>query len=147
MDPDALEQKTHGQDAKGNDPLSNSSVLKDAQALGNELRGLILARLQLAILETQQAGNSLLIMLIAGVIIAILLGSAWLGLMAVAAVWLVENGVVMASSAILLAVALNLLLAIILCGVIRSKSRNLQFPATLRALKPKSPESPNTEKL
>ncbi|UOA10865.1 phage holin family protein [Methylobacter sp. S3L5C] len=147
MDPDALEQKTHEQDAKGNDPLSNFGIFKDGQALWYELRGLILARFQLAILETQQAGNSLVTMLIAGVIIAILLGSAWLGLVAAAAVWLVENNVVMASSAILLAVALNLLLAIILCGVIRCKSRNLQFPATLRALEPKSPESPNTEKL
>lgn len=146
MDPDALEKNAHEQDAKGNDPLSSSGVLKDAKALWYELRGLILARFQLAILETQQAGNSLIIMIIAGVIVAILLGSAWLGLMAAAALWLIENGVVMASSAILLAVTLNLLLAIILCGVIRNKSRNLQFPATLRALQPVSPELQNTEK-
>ncbi|WP_262966318.1 phage holin family protein [Methylobacter psychrophilus] len=146
MNPDALEKNTQGQDSNSNDTPSSSGVLKDAQALWHELRGLILARFQLAILETQQAGNSLIIMIIAGVIIAILLGSAWLGLMAAVALWLIENGVVMASSAILLAVTLNLLLAIILCGVIRDKSRNMQFPSTLRALQPISPELQNTEK-
>jgi len=46
--------------------------------------------------------------------------------------WLVENGVVATSSAILLAITSNLLLALILFGVIRRKTRYLQFPATLR---------------
>jgi hypothetical protein len=46
---------------------------------------------------------------------------------------------VVANSAILFAVAFNLLLTLILCGVIRRKSRYLQFPATFRSLQPMPP--------
>jgi uncharacterized membrane protein YqjE len=146
MDPDAVENETSGHAATHNDPVSGSGVLEDARALWNELRGLTLGRFRLAALETQQAGNSLVTMIMAGVIVAVLFGSAWLGLVAAAVLWLVENGVVVVSSAILLAVALNLLLALILCGVIRHKSRNLQFPATLRTLQPISPKRRDMEK-
>jgi len=77
-------------------------VLEDARTLWNELRGLTLGRFRLALWKTQQAGNSLVTMIMAGVIVAVLFGSAWLGLVAAAVLWLVENGVVVASSAILL---------------------------------------------
>ena len=70
--------------------------------------------------------------------IALLLSSAWLGLMAVAVLGMIENGIV-ASSAILLAVAANLLLVLILFRVVRRKSRSLQFPATLRSLQDEPP--------
>jgi hypothetical protein len=67
---------------------------------------------------------------VAGVMVAALLSSAWLGLMAASVLELIEYGV-RTNSAILLAVAFNLLLALILYGVIRRKSRYLQFPAKL----------------
>jgi uncharacterized membrane protein YqjE len=135
MGPDnALEKETPGQTATRGD----SSVLADAQSLLHELLGLTHDRLLLAALETRRAGESLVSMIMVGVMIAVLLSSAWLGLMAVAALGLIENGVV-ASSAILLAVAFNLLLALILYRVLHSKSRYLQFPATLRSLQSKSP--------
>jgi hypothetical protein len=60
-----------------------------------------------------------------------------LGVLAVAVLWLIENGISV-NSAILLAVAFNLLLLLIVCGVIRSKSYYLQFPAILNSLQPKS---------
>ena len=145
MDPDAVEDETPGQTATRGDPISGSGVLEDAQSLWYELRGLTLDRFRLAALETQQAVESLVTMIMAGVMVAVLLGSAWLGLVAAAVLWLVENGVVVASSAILLAIAGNLLLALILCGVIRRKSRYLQFPATLRSLKPMPPERQDAE--
>jgi hypothetical protein len=59
---------------------------------------------------------------------------------------LIDNGV-MASSAILLAVALNLLFALILYRVMRRKSRYLQFPATLRTLQAKTQERQGAQKL
>jgi uncharacterized membrane protein YqjE len=134
MDPeDALENETSGQAATYGDPLNDSGVLEDAQSLLRELLGLTHDRFRLAALETRQAGESLVAMIMAGVLIAILLGGAWLGLMAAAVLGLIENGI-LASSAILLAVVFNLLLALILCGVVRRKSRYLQFPATLRSL-------------
>lgn len=136
MDPDAIEDETSGQTATRDDPVSGSGVLKDAQSLGHELLGLTHDRFRLAALEAQQAGKSLVTMIMAGVMAAIMLGSAWLGLVAAAVLWLAEKGVVTSSSAILLAVASNLLVALILSAVIRRKSRFLQFPATLRSLQP-----------
>jgi hypothetical protein len=137
MDPDAdvVEDETPGQTATGGDPLSGSGMLEDAQLLWYELRGLTHDRFRLVALETQLAGESLVTMIMAGVMMAVLLSSAWLGLVASAVLWLVENGVI-ASSAILLTVAFNLLLTLILSVVIRRKSRYLQFPATLRSLQP-----------
>ena len=108
-------------------------MLEDAQSLWHELRGLIHDRFRLAALETQRAGESLADMIVAGVIVGALLIGTWLGLMAAAVLELVEHDVVATSSAILLAVASNLLLVLILFGVIRRKSRYLQFPATLRS--------------
>ena len=135
MEPNnALEKETPGQTATCGD----SSILEDAQSLLHELRGLAHDRLLLAALETRRAGESLVSMMIAGVMIALLLGSAWLGLMAVAVLGMIENGIV-ASSAILLAVAANLLLVLILFRVVRRKSRSLQFPATLRSLQTEPP--------
>lgn len=145
MDPDAIEEETSGQTATCGNPVSEFTVLEDAQSLWRELRGLTHDRFRLAALETRRAGESLVSMIVAGVMVAFLVSSAWLGLMAAAVLGLIDNGVV-ASSAILLAVAFNLLLALILSGVIRRKSRYLQFPATLRSIQPMPPGHPDTEK-
>ena len=120
-------------------------MLEDAQSLWHELRGLINDRFRLAALETQRAGKSLVDMIVAGIMVAVLLISAWLGLLIAAVLGLVAHGMV-ASSAILLAVAFNLLLTLILFGVIRRKSRYLQFPATLRSLQPMPSGRRDTEK-
>ena len=120
-------------------------MLEDAQSLWHELRGLIHDRFRLAALETQRAGKSLVDMIVAGIMVAVLLISAWLGLLTAAMLRLVAHGMV-ASSAILLAVAFNLLLTLILFGVIRRKRRYLQFPATLRSLQPMTSGRRDTEK-
>ncbi|MGZ8239749.1 MAG: phage holin family protein [Methylobacter sp.] len=133
MNPDAIGDETPGQAATLGDPVSGSDVLEDAQSLWHELRGLTHYRFRLAALETQRAGKSLVDMIVAGVMVALLLIGAWLGFMAAAVLELVEHDVVATSSAILLVVASNLLLALILLGVIRRKSRYLQLPATLRS--------------
>jgi uncharacterized membrane protein YqjE len=127
--------------------VSGSGVLEDAQSLWHELHELIHDRIRLAGLETQRAGKSLVGMIVAGVMVGVLLISAWLGLMAAAVLELVEHDVVATSSAILLAVAFNLLLVLILFGVIRRKSRYLQFPATLRSSKTTPSGRRDTEKL
>ncbi|MBU2568789.1 MAG: phage holin family protein [Gammaproteobacteria bacterium] len=115
-------------------PPSESSILEDTQTLWHELHGLAYDRLRLATLETQRAGQSLVTMIISGVMIALFLSSAWMGLMVVVVVELIEKDVTL-SSAILLAVVVNLLIALILFSVIRLKARDLGFPATLRSLK------------
>ena len=146
MDRNTLEDETPRQTATHADAVSDSTVLEEAQSLLHELRGLTHDRFRLAALETRRAGESLVSMIIAGVMVAFLLSSAWLGLMTAAVLGLIDHGVV-ASSAILLAVALNLLLALIFYRVIRRKSRYLQFPATLRVLQAKTQERQGAQKL
>lgn len=111
----------------------SSNVLDDAQLLWQELRGLIHDHFKIATLELQQVAKSLAVMLIAGIMVAILLIGAWLGLAAAAVLWLIEHGV-MHSYAILIAIVFNLLTALILVVVMRRKSRYLQFPAVRRSL-------------
>ncbi|QFY44517.1 phage holin family protein [Candidatus Methylospira mobilis] len=141
---DAPESETSGDSAHG-DPVDESSVLDDVRSLLHDLRGLTHDCFHLVALETRRAGESLVGMIVAGVMVAVLLSGAWLGLVAAAVLELVDNGV-KAGSAMLLAVALNLLLALILCGLIRRKSRYLQFPATLRSLHPPPSSRRNAEK-
>jgi len=145
MNTDAIGDKTLGQAATRGDPASGAGVLEDAQSLWHELRELAHDRFRLAALETQRAGKSLVDMIVAGLIVGVLLISAWRGLLIAAVLELVGHGMV-ASSAILLAVASNLLLALILFGVTRRKSRYLQFPATLRSLQPMPSGRRDTEK-
>ncbi|MDO9104957.1 MAG: phage holin family protein [Methylovulum sp.] len=124
--------------------LKTDRLLEDALSLWHELCGLSHDHLKLAALETRRAGESLVDMVVAGVMVAVLLVSIWLGLLAVAILALIGQGIV-ASSAILLAVAANAALAFVLYGVIRRKSRYLQLPALLRSLQPK-PAKPGDAK-
>lgn len=127
------------------DEPAGSNALADARLLWDELRRLFYGYLQLAALETRRAGESLVTMIIIGVMVAVLLIGAWLGLMVAVVLMLIEQGMA-ASTAILLAVAINLLLALLLCGVIRHKSHYLQFPAMLGSLKPVPPKHRNMDK-
>ena len=139
-------------DGKGEPPVkssaspSGSGLLDDGKSLWHELRGFAHDQLKLVALETRLAGKSLVTMIAAGVMIAALLVSAWLGIMGAVVLWLISHGV-MASIAMLLAVAANLLLALVLYDVIRRQSRHLQFPATLRSVRPVPPELPRSAQI
>lgn len=133
------------QAATRNNTVNGPSLLDDAHALWSEVRGLTHDRFRLGALETQQAGVSLVYMIIAGVLVAGLLCCAWIGLLSAAVLTLLENGV-MLRNAILLAVVLNLLVALVFCRVIHLKSRYLKFPATLHSLKPTPAGHQDTEK-
>lgn len=136
MKPNAANDTTTGQTSTHAEPLLSSEVLEDVWSLWHELRGLGHDHFLLAALETRRAGESLVTMLVAGIMLAVLISAAWLGLLAAAVLGLIENGMV-ASRAILLAVVFNLLLVLIVYGVIRRKSYYLQFPAILASLQPK----------
>lgn len=140
MEQNAANNETLGQTATSGDPVKTPGVLENAQALWRELREFGHDYFQLVALEARRAGQNLVYMIIAGVMAAALLIGVWLGLVAAAVLWLTERGF-MASTAILFAVAFNLLLAFILVVVIKIKSRYLQFPATVRSLQP-MPSSP-----
>ena len=114
-------------------------VLQDVRAMAHELRGLFHDQVGLAALETRRAGESLVRMVTLGVIIGGLMISAWLGLLAVVALMLIERGVMTSPiSVLLLAVGANLMLALILGLAIRRRLSHLQFPATVRSLTPDS---------
>jgi hypothetical protein len=137
-------RQTPGHAGTSDDPDSRSRVLEEVQSLWDELRALAHDRFRLAALETQQAGKSLVGMIVAGIMLAVMLSGAWLGLVAAAVMALVRTGLAW-SEALLLAVAMNLLFALILWGMIRRKSRYLQFPATLRSFQAAPDASRNPE--
>jgi hypothetical protein len=145
MDPTTAVEQTVGSRATSSDPGRRAGLPKEAQGLWYELRGLAHDHLQLAALETQRAGESLVTMIVAGMMVAGLLLSAWLGLMGAAVLALTSRGVMGSGSALLLAVALNLGVALVLCGVIRRRSHHLRFPANTRSLQPASSEFPDAE--
>ena len=135
MEPTNILDRQGAPAATGGAPPGDTGLLEEAKSLWHELRGLAHDQLTLAALETRLAGKSLVTMIAAGVMIALLVASAWLGLIAAAVLWLISIGVV-ASIAMLLAVGANLVSALMLYYVIRRESRHLQFPATLRSLRP-----------
>ncbi|MCD2451629.1 phage holin family protein [Methylicorpusculum oleiharenae] len=145
MNKEAVKNEIPGSTAKPGDPANDSGVLEVALLLWDELRGLSVDRIRLAALEMQRAVDNLVSIIISGVMIAILLLSAWLGVLAAAVLVLIEVGIT-ASSAILLAVAANLFLSLILFATIRRKRRFLKFTSTLRSLQPITPERLETEK-
>jgi hypothetical protein len=142
---EAVKNEIPEQTVKAGDPLNDAGVLEIAQLLWDELRELSVDRLHLAALEMQRAVDGMVSMVISGVMIAVLLLSAWLGALAAVVLVLIENGVTV-SSAILLAVAANLFLTLILFAAIRRKRRFFQFSSTLRSLQPITPERLDAEK-
>lgn len=145
MERSAVNNETLGQAATDADPVKTSGILDNAQALWRELYGFGHDYFHLIALEARRAGQNLVFMIIAGVMAAVLLIGAWVGLIAAAVMWMIEHGFV-ASSAILLSVLFNLLLTLVLVVVIHRKSRYLQFPATVHSLQAMpSPVSDNKE--
>ena len=115
-------------------PDSGTGLLGNVQVLWRDLRGLLHDHLQLAALEAQRAGKSLVNMVIYGVAAAILVVTAWLGLMAAGVLWLIDLGL-NSSLALLAAVGVNVGGVLLLVLMIMRASKYLGFPATVRSLK------------
>lgn len=110
-----------------------SGLIEQAKAIWSELAGLMLDRLHLAALETKHVGENLIAMVATGVIVAVLLVSAWLGLVGALVLWLIDLGV-SGSIAMLLGAVINIGLAVILYLSLHRQRRKLGWPATLRSL-------------
>lgn len=141
--------------ATSNDPIADlhppiagveagGGLLADAKRLLNEITGQVRDTFLLAALETRLAGQSLVTMIAAGVVVAVLLVTAWLGVVAAGVLSLISMGVV-ASLALLVAVLANLSFAFILYQVIRRKSQHLKWAATIRSLGLMSAVKQNSE--
>jgi hypothetical protein len=123
--------------ASGEPVARHADLLEDLQLLWLDLRGLTHDHLKLAALEARRAGNSLVMMLAAGVVMAVLLISVWGGLMAAAALALMQSHVMGDIEAILSIAGVNLAVALLLFWFVRRKSRDLLFPETVNSFRDK----------
>jgi uncharacterized membrane protein YqjE len=145
MDPTTAGEQTAGARAASSALGHRAPFPKEARLLWHDLRGLAHDHFELAALETQRAGESLVAMVVAGMLVAGLLLSAWLALMGAALLALISHDVMATGSALLVAVSVNLLVALVLWRVIARLSHRLRFPANARSLQPASPEFPDGE--
>ncbi|MDB5815159.1 MAG: uncharacterized protein JWN23_2276 [Rhodocyclales bacterium] len=130
LTPDELAAAHAAEEPSGNPP----GVFDGVKSLGMTLRGLAHDHLRIISLETRLAGESLVNMIAAGVVLAVLVVSAWLMLVAIGIIVLVNSGGVGIILAMLLAIVVNLVIALLLFRMIHRASRHLGFPATLRSL-------------
>jgi hypothetical protein len=115
--------------------LSTTPSLADrAGTLLHDVRDLVCDHIELAALEAQRAGVGLAKMLSAAVVVAILVVSAWLALVAGGIVWATSTGVGWAAS-LVIAGGLNVVLAGLIAYWMRSQSQELLFAASLRQLR------------
>jgi hypothetical protein len=118
-------------------PEKHADLLEDIRLLWFDLRGLTHDHVKLAALEAKRAGNSLVSMVVAGLVMAVLLISVWMGLMTAAVLALIQSNMVGNIEAILLMAGANLAGALILFWFIWRKSRYLLFPETVHSLRSK----------
>ncbi|RVU40434.1 hypothetical protein EOE67_05120 [Rheinheimera riviphila] len=118
----------------------DSSLLSAVVTLWLGSRQRLHSQLQLLMLETQRAAQSLVNMLILALFAALLLISCWLGLLGVGVLLLKSAG--LSTLAALSCVLLLNLLALLTClNLIRRQSCYLCYPASMALLKPKVPDS------
>ncbi|MEX0899371.1 MAG: phage holin family protein [Gammaproteobacteria bacterium] len=110
---------------------AHPGLLDEARLLFTEARGLAHDRLKLAALETRLAGQSVVRMLIAGVVAAVMVISTWLALVGMGVVALVVYGGLTAIAALGIAAVVNAAAAAALYFAIRKMSQNLAFPRTV----------------
>jgi uncharacterized membrane protein YqjE len=120
-------------------PMTTASRLSLAWT---NIRALVQDHALLAVLEVQRAGISLVKMVAAGIVISILVVSAWMGLVAAAVVWAIGEGANWAL-AILIAALVNIGVAIGLAFWAKKQVPDLLFAATLRQLRKDAPHSEN----
>lgn len=117
-------------------------LLEEVGGIWQEFMHLLHDHLRIATLETRLVAENLVGMVATSVGIMLLLVTAWLALVSAGVVALVEHGVTSATVALLIAVAANAVVAVVLAIMVRKQVRNLQWPATLRSLKPTPPRMP-----
>ena len=111
------------------------------------VKGLVHDHTLLAVLELQRAGISLVKMVAAGIIISILVVSAWMALVAAAVVWAVGAGASW-GLALVVAAIVNIVVAVGIAFWGKSQVPDLLFAATLRQLRqdvlhPEKEHAPN----
>ena len=112
---------------------STSGVLEELSRLQAFARETVVDFLELASLEARRAGLTLVWMIAGGLFAAVLMVSAWAGLMAALAIYFVSLGLLPVPALILVA-AINLMAGAGMIYACVGMSCNLLFPATRRQL-------------
>ena len=103
------------------------------------LKALVQDHALLAVLEVQRAGISLVKMIVAGIVISILVVSAWMGIVAAIVGWAIGEGANWAL-AILVAAIVNIVVAVALAFWAKKQVPDLLFAATARQLRKDVPK-------
>src|SRR5262245_30596383 len=114
-----------------------------AGRLVSDTRQLVSDFAQLAVLDARRAGVRLAMLLSAGLLIAILVITAWMGFVAAGIVWMFDRGVSW-PLAIAVAAAINIAAAAALAWWARHLVSEMPFTALLRRLRAEPPASPGS---
>lgn len=124
------------QQAKESSGLGQN-LLTEAKALVNEYRKLARDHLRLAAIETRQAGESIVRMVISGVVAGGVAFIGWASLVGAAVAWIVEQGWLSVSLTLLICGVFHLVILLVLAYVIRKQGRGLLFSAIVHELDPR----------
>jgi uncharacterized membrane protein YqjE len=116
---------------------ASAGLLADINAFWENLRGTLYDHVQLVVLEMRRAIESLISILVYGIVAGVMLAGTWLAVVAAITVWLIDTGMPV-SAALLVTALLNLCGAYGVIIVIRGKIQFLTFPATVQSLKPEN---------
>jgi hypothetical protein len=125
-----------GKAAPGGTQPPPHSVLDELSDTFATARRVVSDFLELLSLEARRAGLTFVWMVACGAVAAILVVTAWLGLMAALALSAVSLGIPWVTAVAVISLA-NLVAAAIMTSVCVRMSRDLLFPATKRQLEPK----------
>lgn len=108
----------------------------------SESRQLVSDFVHLAVLDARRAGVRLAMLLSAGLVIAVLIVTAWMGFVAAGIVWMLGEGFSWVVS-IAIAAVLNIAAALALAWWARHLVTEMPFTALLRQLRGEPPRSPD----
>jgi uncharacterized membrane protein YqjE len=108
----------------------------------SDTRQLVSDFAQLAVLDARRAGVRLAMLLSAGLLIAILVITAWMGFVAAGIVWMFDQGISW-PVAIVLAAVINIVAAAALAWWARHLVSEMPFTALLRQLRGAPPRDPD----
>ncbi|HJY77803.1 MAG TPA: phage holin family protein [Burkholderiales bacterium] len=121
--------------------LREPGLVDLAGRLISDTRQLVSDFAQLAVLDARRAGVRLAMLLSAGLLIAILVITAWMGFVAAGIVWMFDQGVSW-PLAIAVAAVINLVAAAALAWWARHLVSEMPFTALLRQLRGDPPRDP-----
>ncbi|RUO32131.1 hypothetical protein CWE12_03835 [Aliidiomarina sedimenti] len=119
------------------DSAIGDGLLKEARAVIDEYRLLARDHIRLAALETRQAGESIVRMVVTGMVAGGVAAMTWIALVGAVVAFVVENNWLSASACLLITGLLHAVVVVMLAFVIRKQGRGLLFSAFVQELDPR----------